>query len=85
MLCGRELLTNTNLENIGSPENGLVKNELVVFGDHTNDIKMFQIADRRIAVKNAIIELKQQATHIIESNQSDGVVKYIENDWTNGE
>ncbi|MFP6721902.1 MAG: HAD family hydrolase [Candidatus Poribacteria bacterium] len=66
-------------------ENGLVKNELVVFGDHTNDIKMFQIADRRIAVKNAIIELKQQATHIIESNQSDGVVKYVENDWTNGE
>jgi len=57
----------------------------VVFGDHTNDIKMFQIADRRIAVKNAIIELKQQATHIIESNQSGGVVKYIENDWTNGE
>lgn len=57
----------------------------MVFGDHTNDIKMFQIADRRIAVKNAIIELKQQATHIIESNQSGGVVKYIENDWTNGE
>ena len=63
----------------------MVKNELVVFGDHTNDIKMFQIADRRIAVKNAIIELKQQATHIIESNQSDGVGKYIENDWTNGD
>lgn len=59
---------------------GLGDCELVVFGDHNNDIKMFQIADRAIAVKNATTELKSYATHLIDSNQEDSVVKYIAQD-----
>ena len=55
--------------------------ELVVFGDHLNDIKMFHIAHRRIAVDNALGEFKKLATAIIASNQHDGVVKFLERDW----
>src|SRR5262249_9405415 len=33
--------------------------ELVVFGDHINDVKMFRIADRAVAVANATPELKR--------------------------
>lgn len=59
----------------------LDKYELVVFGDQGNDLPMFQIAHRRIAVANAINELKRHATYIIESNEQDGVVKFLEQDW----
>jgi hypothetical protein len=51
--------------------------ELVVFGDHNNDISLFQSADRAIAVQNATPELKGYATHLIDSNEQDSVVKYI--------
>ncbi|MCP4396775.1 MAG: HAD family phosphatase [bacterium] len=55
--------------------------ELVVFGDQCNDIEMFHIAHRRVAVDNAIEELKHLATTTTASNQHDGVVKFIERDW----
>ncbi len=44
---------------------------MVVFGDQNNDIKMFTIADRAIAVANATAELKRYATHVISLNQDD--------------
>lgn len=60
--------------------------ELVVFGDNDNDIAMFRIADRAIAVGNAIEALKEHATEVIEENETDSVVRYIEADWqANGE
>jgi len=43
--------------------------ELVEFGDQCNDLKMFQIAHRRVTVYNAIEELKHLATTITASNQ----------------
>ena len=62
-------------------EFGLQNSELVVFGDQNNDIKMFQLADRAVAVANASAELKRYATHVIGSNQEDSVVKFIRDDW----
>jgi len=53
----------------------------VVFGDHSNDIKMFQIAHRGIAVANAIAEVKDLAIEIIASNEDDGVMSFIEKEW----
>ncbi len=50
---------------------------LTVFGDQTNDIKMFKAAARSIAVDNACDELKQYATEIIGANESDSVVRFI--------
>ncbi len=51
---------------------------LTVFGDHINDIKMLQLAGRGVAVANAEEELKAHADEVIGSNEDDAVVKYIE-------
>lgn len=55
--------------------------ELIVFGDENNDIEMFKIADRAIAVANATTQLKRYATEVIGSNLDDSVMKYIFKDW----
>lgn len=50
---------------------------VVAFGDGANDIDMFEIADESYAVGNAVDELKAVATGVIESNDSDGVAKFL--------
>ena len=50
---------------------------VVVFGDGINDIPMFKSADRCYAVANAADELKALATDIIESNEDDGVARWL--------
>lgn len=51
---------------------------VIVFGDSANDISMFHMADEAYATKNAIEELKDIATGVIESNNADGVAKWLE-------
>lgn len=51
--------------------------KLVTFGDGKNDIDMFEISDEAYAVENADEELKAIATGLIESNNNDGVAKWI--------
>ncbi|EWM53663.1 HAD-IIB family hydrolase [Ruminococcus flavefaciens] len=51
---------------------------LVVFGDALNDTDLFEAADEGYAVENAADELKELATGIIESNNDDGVAKWLE-------
>ncbi len=50
---------------------------VVAFGDGKNDIDMFQIADEAYAVENAVEELKKIATGVIESNDCDGVARWL--------
>lgn len=50
---------------------------LIVFGDGKNDIDMFEIADECYAVRNAHEELKRKATGIIDSNDEDGVARWL--------
>lgn len=50
---------------------------LTVFGDGTNDIKMFNIADTAVAVKNATSVLKERASFVIGENTEDSVVEYL--------
>ncbi len=50
---------------------------LVVFGDALNDIDLFECADESYAVANAADELKKAATDIIESNNDNGVAKWL--------
>lgn len=50
---------------------------VVSFGDAVNDIPMFEISDECYAVENAVEELKKVATGIIESNENDGVAKWL--------
>lgn len=51
---------------------------VISFGDAINDIPMFRISDECYAVSNAVHELKELATGIIESNDEDGVAKWLE-------
>jgi hypothetical protein len=50
---------------------------LMVFGDHINDIKMFELAANGVAVANAEEALKFHADTVIGSNEEDAVVQYI--------
>ncbi len=50
---------------------------IISFGDAINDIPMFQISDECYAVENAVSQLKECATGIIESNDCDGVAKWL--------
>lgn len=52
--------------------------KVIVFGDSANDISMFRMADEAYATQNAIDELKEIATGIIENNNADGVAKWLE-------
>ncbi len=61
---------------------GIPPQRLTVFGDHINDIKMFQLAGRAVAVANAEELVKQNAHEIIGSNDDDAVVKYIQRNAT---
>lgn len=51
--------------------------ELVVFGDEINDIEMFKTAHKAVAVANAKPELTPFATEFTDSNENDGVAKYL--------
>ncbi|MEM1256360.1 MAG: HAD-IIB family hydrolase [Cyanobacteria bacterium P01_H01_bin.21] len=60
----------------------LQDHKLTVFGDHNNDISMFQLADVAVATANATAELRRHATEIIAHHSEDSVVKYLESHWS---
>lgn len=54
---------------------------MVSFGDAVNDLRMFDASDECYAVENAVPELKAAATGVIQSNEADGVAKWLEENW----
>jgi len=52
--------------------------KVVCFGDSTNDIPMFSVADEKYAVMNADEWLKSQATGVIGYCEEDGVAKWLD-------
>ena len=54
---------------------------VVSFGDAVNDLRMFDASDECYAVENAVPELKAAATGVIQSNEADGVAKWLEENW----
>jgi hypothetical protein len=67
-----------------SKKNAIIKlkelwgcSKVISFGDQINDIPMFEISDEAYAVENAVEELKAAATGVIESNENDGVAKWL--------
>lgn len=50
---------------------------IVCFGDNLNDLPLFQASDLKIAVGNAVPELKKQADLVIGSNLEDGVAAWL--------
>ena len=50
---------------------------VIGFGDNLNDLPMFAACDVRVAVENAASEVKAAADYICDTNDNDGVVKWI--------
>ncbi|WDU83798.1 HAD hydrolase family protein [Caloramator sp. Dgby_cultured_2] len=57
----------------------LKSDEVICIGDNENDISMVEYAGLGIAMGNATEELKNIADLIIDSNDNDGIAKFIEN------
>ncbi len=53
-------------------------NETAYFGDDQDDIEPIKMCGLGIAVSNGIDEVKSVADYVIESNDADGVAKFIE-------
>jgi Cof subfamily protein (haloacid dehalogenase superfamily) len=53
-------------------------NRIVVFGDYLNDLEMFEVAGKAIAMDNAMPEVKAMAHEIIGSNNQGAVIDYLE-------
>lgn len=52
---------------------------IVCFGDNRNDLPLFEASDHRIAVANAVPDLKVKADQIIGYNYEDGVALWLRN------
>ena len=50
---------------------------VVAFGDSINDAPLFEAADECYAVRNAVEALKRVADDVIESNDEDGVARWL--------
>lgn len=55
------------------------RNDTICFGDSDNDLSMFQVVGRGIAVENASEKIKESADEIIGTVWEDSVFKYIDN------
>ena len=53
--------------------------EMIAFGDDENDYEILQRVGTGVAVENAIPMIREIADAITESNDADGVAKYIDN------
>ncbi|MFF2484630.1 Cof-type HAD-IIB family hydrolase [Paenibacillus sp. NPDC058071] len=59
-------------------EIGVKSENVMVFGDDFNDLGLFQMSGFPVAMENAIVELKNCAAHVTDSNDNDGVAVAIE-------
>lgn len=57
---------------------GIRKEEIACIGDGENDLSMFEAAGLKIAMRNAVEELRKQADHVTASNVCDGAAKAVE-------
>ena len=56
----------------------IAQSEIVAFGDDLNDIDLLNYAGIRVAVANALNEVKSVADYICDTNDDDGVAKWLE-------
>ncbi len=56
----------------------LKPDQVICFGDNRNDFPLFEAGDVKIAVGNAVEELKEKADLIIGKNTEDGVAVWLE-------
>jgi hypothetical protein len=56
----------------------IARSEIAAFGDDLNDIDMLIYAGIGVAVANALEEVKAVADHLCDTNENDGVAKWLE-------
>ncbi|MBS4914480.1 MAG: HAD family phosphatase [Lactobacillus delbrueckii] len=57
---------------------GLSNSEVMIFGDQGNDRSMFEIPDfKRVAMGNAIDEIKDLADYVTDTNERDGIAQAL--------
>ena len=66
------------LKKILKLENNFSLDDVIYFGDDLNDIEIFKNIPISVAVKNANIKVINESTFICDSNDNDGVAKFIE-------
>ncbi len=59
----------------------MCEREIVVCGDHVNEVTMLRGAHRGIAMGNAIDGVKREAHTVIGAHHEESVVDFIERDW----
>ena len=57
---------------------GVMMSEVAAFGDDYNDVEMLRDSGAGVAVANAIDEAKAAADYICDTNDNDGVAKWLE-------
>ena len=57
---------------------GIAMHEVVAFGDDYNDMDMLQGCGKGVAMANAVEDIKKIATESCDSNDNDGVAKWLE-------
>lgn len=55
--------------------------QIIGFGDNLNDLSMFRACDKCISVGNANSEVKSVADYICDTNDNDGVAKWLEENF----
>jgi len=53
-------------------------NSIVAFGDDVNDLEMIEFCGVGVAMANAVDEVKAVADHICDTNDNDGLAKWLE-------
>lgn len=71
--------TKMNAIDVVAQQFHISKQEIVAFGDDFSDIEMIKSCGIGVAVKNAINPVKNCADYICDTNENDGVAKWIKN------
>ncbi|MDR0847361.1 MAG: HAD family hydrolase [Lactobacillales bacterium] len=59
-------------------EMGIERHNIYAFGDGENDREMLSLVHNSVAMGNAEGDLKEVATHVTETNEEDGIVRFLE-------
>ena len=57
---------------------GINQSEIAAFGDDVNDIDLLEFSGISVAPGNAVVEVKEMADCICDTNENDGVAQWIE-------
>lgn len=53
------------------------KGKVIAFGDSQNDIPLFRVADVKVAVSNALPEIKELADIVLDKPNGQGVIDFL--------